>query len=215
MTNILKAFNNAVESWGPEYKVYADKIEKWIPANLTAGYMVVAKPMKCGFQVLNHGDLIVNNFMIRYDEEINPIDVLLVDFQMNFWGSPSCDLFHFLLTSIRDDIKVEHFDDLVEFYHAELVNGLKKLKYKKHIPTLEELHADLLEKIKYGASILVVSLFPVKLATEKEFAIHHVYLGGDQAEELLKIIFTNEIFARACKKWLPFLNERGFLDSLI
>ena len=174
MTNMLKAFHSAVESWGPEYKLYADKIQKWTPTNLTAGYKVVANPMKCGFLVLNHGDMIVNNFMIKYDEQNNPIDLLLVDFQMCFWGSPSCDLYHFLVTSVQDDIKVEHFDDLVEFYHSNLVNGLKKLKYKKHIPTLEELNADLLEKIKYAASTLMITLFPVKL----KIALHKAGANG-------------------------------------
>lgn len=215
MTNMLKAFNEAVDSWGPEYKTYADKLKKWTAPNLTSGYMIIAEPMRCGFKVLNHGDFWINNCMIKYNEENIPIDVLMIDFQMNFWGSPTCDLFHFFITSLQDDIKVVHFNDLIEHYHSELVSGLKKLQYKKHIPTLEELQADLFDKGSFAVSALIIFLFPTKINTEMEINLDQVFLGGEQAEEILKIIFTNELYAKACQKWLPFFNERGFLDSLI
>lgn len=32
--------------------------------------------------------------------------------------------------------------------------------------------------------------------------------------EMYERIYSNEILENAIKSWLPFLNERGFLDSL-
>ena len=74
--NMLRAFHSAVQSWGPEYKFYADKIQKWTPKSMETGYMVVAEPMTCGFQVLNHGSVNSSKFLTKFNEENNPIDVL-------------------------------------------------------------------------------------------------------------------------------------------
>lgn len=57
---------------------------------------------------------------------------------------------YFLFTSVENDVKVAHFDELVGFYHSELVSGLQKLSYGEHIPTLTELHIDLLDNGAFG-----------------------------------------------------------------
>ena len=82
--------------------------------------------------------------MFRLDENGNTLDVKLIDFQISYWGSPAGDLF--LISSVKDDIKVKYFDEFIEFYHEKLVESLKKLNYDQHIPTLTELHIELLEK---------------------------------------------------------------------
>ena len=86
--------------------------------------------MRCRFQVMNHGDIWLNT---------GP-----------FWASPSSDILYFLLSSVADDIKVKHFDDFIEFYHEQLTLALKALRYDQHIPTLSELHIDLLDKGGFG-----------------------------------------------------------------
>lgn len=215
MKNMLAAFLKAIDSYGEEYKIYADKIRRWDVTKLMTEFLESTKPMRCGLKVLNHGDSWVNNFMIKYDEENNPIDVLMIDFQMSFWGAPAIDLLYFFVSSLQDDMKVESFDVLIEHYHTELVNNLKMLNYEKPIPTLGELHIDILEKGSFSATCLMMTLFVCKFNSDKEFAIDQLFLGGDQAEGLLKIIYNNEQYANACKTWLPFLNRRGFLDCML
>lgn len=210
--NMLRAFHNVVQSWGPEYRVYADKIQKWTHESLNTGYMVVAEPMNCGLQVLNHGSLNSCKFQTKYDEENNPIDVLLTDFNASFWGSPACDLLSFLMTSVQNNVKVEYFDDLIEHYHLELAEGLKKLSYQKQIPSLKELHADILDKGAYGPYILLI--FNMS-RSNTDITFDQLYKGGDEVDKLFKIVFENEIFVKACRKWMPFLNSREFLECLI
>ncbi len=89
--------------------------------------------------------------MSEYDEG-NLTDVLFIDYQLPFWGSPACDLFYLFISLIRDEDKLQNFDNLMEFYHRELVSSLKKLDYQNPIPTLAELHVDLLEKGSFGRS---------------------------------------------------------------
>lgn len=142
---ILDAFEEAVRSYG-DCEIYADKIAKWSKAKFMTSFIDVAEPMRCGFQVLNHGDLWLNNMMFQSDEEGNPTEVSLLDYQMSFWASPTVDFLYFMMTSVADDIKVDHFDDFVEFYQNELAASLKKLNFDQHIPTLSEIQIDLLEK---------------------------------------------------------------------
>jgi thiamine kinase-like enzyme len=142
-------FTDAVKNYGG-FESYAEKIEKWDKNKLMTQYMDVAEPMKCGFVVMNHGDPWLNNMMFKADADNKSIDCKLIDFQMPFWASPAADLLYFLVSSVENDIKVEHFDDFIEFYHTELSSGLKKLGYDQYIPTLAELHVDLLEKGFFG-----------------------------------------------------------------
>ena len=215
MGNMLRTFQATVEGYGEDFAVYAEKIKRWSPVKLFSGFVDVAEPMKNGLQILNHGDCWVNNFMVKYDEENNPIDILLIDFQTCFWGSPATDLQYFFISSLNDDIKVDHFDELIEYYHNELVNNLKMLKYEKPIPTLEELNEDILDKGFFGSSCLMFILFICKYNSEREITLDQIFKGGDGCQELLDVIYNNSNYEKACKKWLPFLNDRGFLDRMI
>lgn len=146
---LFKAFASAVSSF-EGCEVYAEKISRWDPVKMMMQFLDVAVPMDNGFQILNHGDIWLNNMMFKLDADKNPLDVSLIDYQIPFWASPAADLLYFLLTSVEDAVKVDHFDDFIEFYHTELANNLKKLKYDQHIPTLAELHVDLLQKGAFG-----------------------------------------------------------------
>lgn len=36
-----------------------------------------------------------------------------------------------------------------------------------------------------------------------------------EAQEVYSRIYGNDTYKRALKKWLPFINKRGFLDTLL
>lgn len=84
--------------------------------------------------------------LFKNDEKGNAIDVKFIDFQLSFWDSPMADLMYFLLTSVKDEIKTAHFDELIAFYHKELIKSLNELKYSEDAPTLDVLKQDLMEK---------------------------------------------------------------------
>lgn len=141
-------FIAALRSYGDCDK-YADKIASWDQQKLLTSWISTAEPMRNGFKILSHGDAWLNNMMFRSDE-----DVLFLDFQGCAWGSPALDLEYFMISSVSDDIKVTHFDELMKFYHAELTESLIKLKYDEAIPSYEELQEDLLAKGAIGKNIL-------------------------------------------------------------
>lgn len=143
-TSILKLFVEAIEHCG--YPEIAKKVAQWDMMKIMTIFMAVADPMPCGFRTLVHGDSWLNNMLFQIDENEKSLDMKFIDFQLSFWASPVNDLLYMMSSSLRDDIKVEHFDDLIVFYHDHLVESLQALKYEKHIPTLAELQIDLLEK---------------------------------------------------------------------
>lgn len=142
---MYRAFTEAVKNFG-DCDVAADKIARWEAKNLVTTWIDIATPMRCGFHVMNHGDIWINNMMFKTDHDNNLLDVSMIDYQAPFWASPTNDLMYFLLSSVADDIKVEHFDDLIDFYHQQLTLALKAVKYDQHIPTLAEIHIDILDK---------------------------------------------------------------------
>lgn len=139
------AFADAIKGYG-DCDLYADKIRLWDFGKILNLFIEVTAPTKRGFQVLNHGDLWVNNLMFKSDAAGN-LEVSFIDYQTSFWASPANDLIQLLISSVADDIKTEYFDDFVEFYHEQLLGSLNKLKYgEKNVPTLGELHLDLFDK---------------------------------------------------------------------
>lgn len=188
-----------------------------------------SQPTRSGFQVLNHGDLI-NNMLFKNDEKGNPIDVKFIDFQLSFWGSPIADLMYFLLTSVRDEIKTAHFDELIAFYHKELIKSLKELKYCKDAPTLDVLKQDLMEKRGFSKrlrfcdilflnecfftvhGIFIHALMMAKYDSDQEFDLQS-FMGGTLNAITLEKMYRNEIYLKALQCWLPFFENRGLLDQ--
>lgn len=122
---------------------------------------------------------------------------------------------YFFVSSIADDIKVDSFDMLMEFYHSELEKALKLLNFSKPIPSLTELHIDLLEKGNFGTLCLMFILFVVKYDSNEEVTMEDLMRGGEAQEKLLDRIYKIENYTNAIKVLLPFMRKRGFLDAMI
>lgn len=72
----LEYVASLVEKW-PSYEGIAEKLRAIIPKfNDAIAHMINTKNSK--FNVINHGDLWVNNFLLKYDESLNCIDATFV-----------------------------------------------------------------------------------------------------------------------------------------
>ncbi|KAL7051620.1 hypothetical protein ACKWTF_004532 [Chironomus riparius] len=208
---IFEEYMKVLRTYG-DCDFYADKISKWDKFFVATCYYYESKPMKCGLQVLNHGDVWTNNIMFRFD----PLEVLLIDYQLCFWGSPTYDIWLFLILSVQDQIKAEKFDELIEFYYHELCESLKKLDYDHHIPSLDEFNEDIMDKAHIGTSF-VPMLFFAKYSSTVDWDMEILIRETDETvlSKIYGAIFNDPVFIKATKSWLPFLEQRGFLDSLI
>ena len=134
-----------VES-NPELSQYADKLKAFGETLFERMKRILSRSSSDKMQVLNHGDLWINNILFTKDHK----DAVLVDFQESFFGSPGVDLNHLIYTSSDFEVHEKHLDELLESYTNTLATTLKKLNYKKEIPSLEDVKLEFKNKEDNG-----------------------------------------------------------------
>lgn len=147
----LDALIETISKW-ENYEYYVEKLRKFKPHLVEKG-RTAFDPSPNHFNTLIHGDIWKNNVMLSHDENGRLDNAVLIDFQFNCWTSPAMDLHYFLNTSLTEDLRRNNLDELIQYYHGQLVDALKRLGYQKHVPTLHEFHVQFAEKMFYGTYI--------------------------------------------------------------
>ncbi|XP_013103325.2 uncharacterized protein LOC106084301 [Stomoxys calcitrans] len=175
------------------------------------------------FYTLSHGDLWTNNIMMRYDKanEAESIgtkrvlkDIMFIDFQLCNWSLAAVDLHYFFNTSLESNLLMDSIAqaNLVQLYHSELSDTLKKLGYDGHIPTLREIWMQL-EESKILALIGVIAQRPIMTSSQSDDADIHSLLDDDErARNFRKNCVNNKDYQIILKNMLPVFDRRGLLD---
>lgn len=145
-------FNDAVKLTSGSVKKLPDCFEYHekllnLSSNFTETLRKTYKIDPTEFNVLNHGDCWSNNIMFQYDSEGKLQSTYFVDLQVPLYGSPAMDLYYFIISSAKLELKIAHFDEMIKYYHDNLIDNLTLLKYKRQLPSLRSIHQML---IKYG-----------------------------------------------------------------
>lgn len=165
-----------------------------------------------GFNVLNHGDLWTNNLMFKYDDNGRVEDMLFIDLQMSVWGSPAIDLHYFIVSSAESRLKTSEFDAIIQYYHEHLVETLKLLGYKGHIPTLLELQIDLLQRGFLGV-MASISVLPVVVLKDCEDAdISNMLDEGDAGMNLKRNMYMNPAYVNIVEMLYDYYDKKGILQ---
>lgn len=131
-----------ISEW-PDYVKHAEKLRRLQNEIVERGCRVYdVKPSF--FNTLNHDDLWCPNLMMKTQNGSaeNPFEnIIFIDFQFAYWSTSTTDLHFFFNTSMNDKYRPHQFEELVRFYYEHLVNSLKKLNYKQHVPDWEEFNA--------------------------------------------------------------------------
>ncbi|XP_054087223.1 uncharacterized protein LOC105215606 [Zeugodacus cucurbitae] len=166
--------------------------------------------------VMNHGDLWTTNFMYAYDDPKQPekpTRAIFVDFQLNFYGSPGCDLNFFLNTSVRLNLLKERRDDLINVYYKTFKETLEFLHYDS-IPTLEDLKYELRSRELYGLfglfGFLPIVTMPKELSEDNSI---DNFMDEEFARSKFKKIFAQERLQAQLKYGLKRLDDLGVLDE--
>lgn len=158
-----------------------------------------------------HNRQCTNNIMFRNDANGQPKDAILTEYPSICWGPAVTDLASAFYTSSHPKLRGDDWDELVQYYHEQLIETLKKLNYPNHMPTLTELQVQLLER---GISFVSVGLFE---AAERHY-------NGKNAEGLLFIKDANESIrkrlqiiesakdADELKYMLHYFDRKGYFD---
>lgn len=152
--SMMTHFNLVIEeiSEWENFEVYAEKLRHLHDDFMERGHQIFDVNSN-HFNTLVHGDLWNTNLMIKCDtiSDNKPFDnIIFIDFQYSLWSSPTIDLHFFLNSSVCDDLRPQHFDEFVRFYHEQLVHLLEQLNFKKPIPTWTEFYAQYRERNFYG-----------------------------------------------------------------
>ncbi|XP_037817381.1 uncharacterized protein LOC119607509 [Lucilia sericata] len=161
------------------------------------------------FNVLNHGDCWSNNIMFQYDAFGKIKNTLLVDFQVGKYGSPANDLYYFILSSAKKDIKLTQFDYMIRFYYERLVENLKLLQYHRPLPKLKNIHIALM-KNGLAAYMVVSKVLPVVILEKTDQANLENYIHDES--KMKTAMFSNHKYVQAMSEILPWLDNRGLLD---
>uniref|UniRef100_A0A1I8QAQ4 CHK kinase-like domain-containing protein n=1 Tax=Stomoxys calcitrans TaxID=35570 RepID=A0A1I8QAQ4_STOCA len=181
-----------------------EKLEKYVQKQLDP-YQLKSSRNPNEFNVLNHGDLWVNNIMFKHNEDGSVEETYFIDFQMSRYGPPAQDLLYFLLTSTNLDIKIKHFDSFVAYYHHELFENLELLGYNGNKPSLRDIHISLFKHDYWGYTI-VTNLLPVFLSDV------NVENDPSKEDEVRNAMYGNERYVECMRVMLPWLENRGAFD---
>ncbi|KAF5307171.1 hypothetical protein FQR65_LT00687 [Abscondita terminalis] len=207
----LEALIEACSSWNGLEK-YANKLRGLADKLLErAASMSVRK--RGGFNVLNHGDAWVNNFLFSYNDDGKLLDCKFVDYQVVVFASPAIDLHYFWATSPKIEVRREHLDTVLDRYYSKLLFTLSKLNYSlERIPTKNQFVKDWNSKAFYGF-IAAVAILPLVKASSRDDASFDDFMASEGVDSFRHHAFNNERYRKHMEYLLPFLDNLGALDS--
>nr|XP_019565412.2 uncharacterized protein LOC109433439 [Aedes albopictus] len=145
------------------------------------------------YSVILHGDYNRNNVLFKYDGDV-AVDVLMIDFQENRFGSPALDLSFFMYMNMNESLRNSHWDTVLRNYHEELLRCITEItKIPANDARLEpynfpNMMSHLSNFFIYGA-IIAVKFLPTMMGSPEDVAeiVHY---------------FHNDIYADAFERAL-------------
>lgn len=134
ITETVETIRNTIKSF-PEYSHLAEKATSFPDRNTP---LMSREP----YATIIHFDLWVNNLLNKIDKE----DILrnvFVDFQVYDFRSPAADVFFHLWTSVQKEVLELHLDDLILFYHENLLETLNSFKIDTSQFTIEKFYEEI------------------------------------------------------------------------
>ncbi|KAK1135280.1 hypothetical protein K0M31_008050 [Melipona bicolor] len=162
------------------------------------------------FCVLNHGDCWINNIMFEENEKGQPVELLLVDYQMSVYTSPVIDLLYFLNICPEFDLKYTQDNYFLKIYLDTLEETMKNIGCKRKPPTMKELK-EAMHKRRLYAVFSGVILY-LRMMADKEDTEDFILLFDKLSGETRLDVFKNPDAVKLAHKMIPIMNERGYFD---
>ncbi|EDV53696.1 uncharacterized protein LOC6554983 [Drosophila erecta] len=197
----------------PTLAHYGEKLFALAPHYMDIGRECFA-PTPGQVNVLAHGDVWTNNVMFKYDPSTGrPVDVLLIDFQYSFWGSPCIDLHHLFNTSLKEPLRRDQQNGLFQFYHKIFTETLRKLNYRQNqIPSLHQFKLEVEQK-RFFAMHSTVVVQPVMISQDPTDACFNALMNDDERGTRFKNrLYNNPTVQQNLHSLVPFFDRKGLLE---
>ncbi|KAL5274231.1 hypothetical protein ACFFRR_000783 [Megaselia abdita] len=191
----------------PGLQKYSSKLKEFHPKVISKLIDVFSRNEKDRYHVLNHGDCWVNNFMFKDKTE----NVIFIDFQEGYYGSPGIDLNYLFCSSLTKDTYIQHKNELIIEYQNTLSDILRKLHYSKYIPSVEDVHFEILNKGFHGLATVTATL-PILMNMNPEVADPmNFILDTDDAKANRIKVFNNPRYEGILEVFLKEYVEHNIL----
>ncbi|EDW84847.1 uncharacterized protein Dwil_GK14343 [Drosophila willistoni] len=209
MVGVAAEFAAETSELGPYYEQKLKAMQKRVMEYSTRAY----DPQPDQFNTLIHGDYWVNNVMVRYNENSKELqDLVMIDFQFCSWSSPAVDLHYFFNTSLETEVRFQHQDALVQYYHSILVQTLKDLNFSGYIPTLRQFVLQM-EKARFFAVTVSLVSHAIMINDQNADAdFNGLMLDDERGRKFRKLIYTNKKLRDILQRLLPVFDRCGLLD---
>lgn len=118
--------------------------------------------------VINHGDCWMPNFLFRYDSSGVPVETKVIDFQLARYSSPALDISFFVYSCTSQQLREEHYEDLLKAYHNSLSDMLRDLgSNPDELFSYSDLQKELHEFARFGVGMGIESI-PFSLLDEND-----------------------------------------------
>ncbi|XP_062563887.1 uncharacterized protein LOC134226856 [Armigeres subalbatus] len=173
------------------------------------------------YSVILHGDYNRNNVLFKY-EDGKAVDVLMIDFQENRFGSPALDLSFFMYMNMTEGVRNSHWDELLLNYHEELIRCITEIT---KIPSTDvrmnpynfpNMMAHLSNYFIYGA-LIAAKFLPVMMGNPEDVAEISYYFHKDIYADGFRKALTRaggEETDRRTASLLSHCSQRGYFKFL-
>uniref|UniRef100_A0A182S5L0 CHK domain-containing protein n=1 Tax=Anopheles maculatus TaxID=74869 RepID=A0A182S5L0_9DIPT len=216
-SNIAQLSNIVKEMPGLEQ--YSERIAKVKESIFKRASAIYTYDPSSYVHVLNHGDCHFKNMMFKRTTDGKLEDIMLLDFQLSVWGTPAIDLIYAMYNTVSIDTRENHRDELINFYYQELIASLNKFGYLGKLPTLLEIHLEML-KCGHLEFLLAATFVPFMCVEVSEImeipengeGFEMDFANIDKMMEGFRQCFLTPVYVDFITKNLPKLANKGLLD---
>lgn len=210
MTLNIQQFIEALKTW-PGYEIYVEKFEKFLKNFHEMGRKkTLPNEPGVGYNVLNHGDFHAKNLMFKNIENPSSAELMLIDYQIGFYGSPAYDVYYSIYAMVEFEARV-HFDEIVSHYYESFSKSLKNMDYKERIPSFADLQDELL-RFGFFEVFLNICFTPFIFLDFKTVKLEDLFSSNENGNNVRNVLFSNPELIKFLKSQLPIYLEKGFLD---
>lgn len=210
VANGITDFTNKCET-DDELKQYVPKlraIESDLLDRCRESFSTYRRGNSDGVFVLCHGDFHSRNMMFKKNKEGKTEDVILVDFQICYYGPAILDVLYGFYMLVNKDVRTNHHDELIYYYCSNFIDTLKKCNFQGKIPKISDFYIDILRHTRW--EIFLMSTFlPMWYILEETLIDFEELMTSD---ELRSKIYKNQPYINEVKRLLPSMLHRGYLD---